>query len=213
MFEKSSLLVNAFYAKLDQGVVESLIRDADLLYSVVNSRSGRNENMIFYIDRDMNAILGGIEKIGTNLTEDVFYKEHTPVKSNLPTFRLGLEIKKILVVDDNPDIIFTLRSIFEEYPERFLVSTYTNPTEVPHTFQTNYYDLALIDINMPILNGFQLCEKLVDLDANLRICFMSGGEMNQDAIREIYPKISIGCFIKKPIGASELIERVNSQLD
>jgi hypothetical protein len=145
MFEKSSLLVNAFYAKLDQGVVESLIRDADLLYSVVNSRSGRNENMIFYIDRDMNAILGGIEKIGTNLTEDVFYKEHTPVKSNLPTFRLGLEIKKILVVDDNPDIIFTLRSIFEEYPERFLVSTYTNPTEVPHTFQTNYYDLALID--------------------------------------------------------------------
>jgi CheY-like chemotaxis protein len=193
--------------------VGSLIRDADLLYSIVNPRSGINENMFFHIDRDMNAILGGIEKIEPNLTEDVFNREHTPVKSNLPTFRLGLQIKKILVVDDNPDIIFTLRSVFEEYPERFQVSTYTSPTEVLRTFQTNYYDLALIDINMPILNGFQLCEKLVDLDANLRICFMSGGEMNQDAIREIYPKISIGCFIKKPIGASELIERVNSQLD
>jgi DNA-binding response OmpR family regulator len=66
---------------------------------------------------------------------------------------------------------------------------------------------------MPVMNGFQLCEKLVDSDANIRVCFLSGGEMNQEAIREIYPRISLGCFIKKPVGANELIERVNSQLD
>ena len=66
---------------------------------------------------------------------------------------------------------------------------------------------------MPLMNGFQLCEKLIELDANVRVCFMSGGEMNQDAVREIYPKISLGCFIRKPVGANDLIEKIISELD
>lgn len=155
-----------------------------------------------------------LDEIRTNSNHDNAVEAKNAIKSDLSTILSGSQwLKRILIVDDEPDIIFTLKSVFEDYPARFQVSSHVNPVEALSTFKPNYYDLVLVDINMPVMNGFQLCEKLVDLDANIRVCFMSGGEMNQEAIREIYPKISLGCFIKKPIGASELIERVNSQLD
>ncbi len=155
-----------------------------------------------------------LDEIRTNSNHDSAVEAKNARKSDLSSIRSRSQwLKRILIVDDEPDIIFTLKSVFEEYPARFQVSAHVNPVEALSTFKPNYYDLGLIDINMPGMNGFQLCEKLVDLDANIRVCFMTGGEMNQEAIREIYPKISLGCFIKKPIGASELVERVNSQLD
>jgi hypothetical protein len=50
---------------------------------------------------------------------------------------------------------------------------------------------------MPDMNGFVLCTKILKVDVNVKICFMSAGEINHEAVREIYPTISIGCFIKK----------------
>ena len=53
---------------------------------------------------------------------------------------------------------------------------------------------------MPKLDGFALCEKILELDVNIRVCFMSAAEVNIEALREVYPKArSIGCFIKKPV--------------
>jgi CheY-like chemotaxis protein len=155
-----------------------------------------------------------LEEIRGNSSHDNAGEAKNAIKSDFLNVRSGYQsLKRILIVDDEPDIIFTLKSVFEGHPTRFQLASYTSPVEALSTFKPNYYDLALIDINMPVMNGFQLCEKLVDLDANIRVCFLSGGEMNQEAIREIYPRISLGCFIKKPVGANELIERVNSQLD
>ena len=53
---------------------------------------------------------------------------------------------------------------------------------------------------MPGMNGFELCERIIQLDVNIRICFISIAEVNVEALREVYPKArSIGCFIKKPV--------------
>lgn len=213
IYDKSNLLVNAYSAELYKGIVGSLVWDGNFPGPIGNSRRGITRNKIFQEDRKLDSVLSAGDKIRSTSTKDITSKEHTTIKSNISAMHIGLRIKKILIVDDEPDIIFTLRSIFEEYSEKFQIATYASPMEALDTFQTNYYDLALIDINMPVLNGFELCEKLVDLDSNLRVCFMSGGEMNQAAIREINPRISIGCFIKKPVGAGELIEIVNSQLE
>jgi hypothetical protein len=50
------------------------------------------------------------------------------------------------------------------------------------------------------MNGFELCERIIQLDVNIRICFISTAEVNVEALREVYPKArSIGCFIKKPV--------------
>jgi CheY-like chemotaxis protein len=60
---------------------------------------------------------------------------------------------------------------------------------------------------MPKMNGFELCTKLLEIDANPRICFMSSAEMNHQGLREIYPATNIGCFIKKQYRLNFWLER------
>jgi response regulator of citrate/malate metabolism len=71
----------------------------------------------------------------------------------------------------------------------------------------------LVDVYMPDMNGFQLCEKILEVDANIRVCFMSAAEINLEALREVYPKLSFGCFIKKPVTVEYLVKRLLAELD
>jgi response regulator of citrate/malate metabolism len=71
----------------------------------------------------------------------------------------------------------------------------------------------LVDVYMPDMSGFQLCEKILELDANIRVSFISAAELNIQALREVYPKIGFGCFIKKPVEMEYLVERLCAELD
>jgi FixJ family two-component response regulator len=71
----------------------------------------------------------------------------------------------------------------------------------------------LIDVNMPKMDGFQLTQKLLQKDLNVRVCFMTSGEINMDAASEVHPLKSIGCFIKKPIPTEQLMNRVRAELE
>ena len=99
--------------------------------------------------------------------------------------------KRILIVDDDPDITFTFKKAFEEANRissskiLFQVNAYNDPLSALSEFKSNYYDLMLIDINMPEMNGFEFCIRALELDANPRICFMSSGLINQEALRTI----------------------------
>ena len=75
------------------------------------------------------------------------------------------------------------------------------------------YDLLLVDINMSHMNGFELCEKILAIDINVKVCFMSTVEINREAFREIYPTLSLGCFIRKPVTMDYLLKRIRSELD
>ncbi len=113
------------------------------------------------------------------------------------TFKVGIENSNSYS-DDN--------KIIEVY-------TYNDPLTLLSEFESNFYDLVLIDINLPNMNGFQLCEKILHLDINVRVCFMSNGEINREALREIYPALSLGCFIRKPVTIEYLVKRIKSELD
>ena len=80
-------------------------------------------------------------------------------------------------------------------------------------FRPNFYDLLLTDINMPYMNGFELSESILAIDINVKVCFMSSGEINRQALREIYPSLSVGCFIRKPVSIDYLVKRIMSELD
>jgi len=129
-------------------------------------------------------------------------------------------IKRILLVDDDPDITLTFKASLDGYnygdgdkKKRFDVYTYNDPLLLLEEFKPNFYDLLLTDIYMPNMNGFQLCEKILGLDINFRVCFMSALEVNAEALREVYPKVSFGCFIEKPITIEYLVKRLSAELD
>ena len=129
-------------------------------------------------------------------------------------------IKRILVVDDDPDLTLTFKAGLEGHyygdggkKKRFEVYTYDDPLLVLEDFKPQFYDLLLTDIYMPNMNGFELCEKILELDVNIRVCFMSALEVNISALRDIYPNISFGCFIEKPVSIDYLINRLSEELD
>ena len=66
---------------------------------------------------------------------------------------------------------------------------------------------------MPKMNGFELSVKVLEIDINPRVCFMSSGLINQEALREQYPALSIGCFIRKPVSISHLVRKVKAELE
>jgi DNA-binding response OmpR family regulator len=127
--------------------------------------------------------------------------------------------KRILIVDNDPDITFTFKKAFDEANRIsdtktfFHVNTYNDPLIALSEFKSDFYDLMLVDINMNKMNGFDFCVKVLEVDANPRVCFMSAGLINQEALREQYPSLSIGCFIKKPVTIENLIRRVKAELD
>ena len=129
-------------------------------------------------------------------------------------------LKRILIVDDEPDVTLTFDVGLEGYyyyqdneRRRFEVYTYNNPAIAISEFKPNFYDLLLTDIFMSTMNGLKLYQKIVEIDPNIRVCFMSSAEINIEALREVYPKLSFGCFIKKPIEIRELANRIKQEIE
>jgi DNA-binding response OmpR family regulator len=133
--------------------------------------------------------------------------------------RLSPFTKRILIVDDDPDITFTFKKAFEEANRisgnkiSFHVNTCNDPLVALSEFKPDFYDLLLVDINMPKMNGFDFCAKVLEIDINPRVCFMSSGLINQEALREQYPSLSFGCFIIKPVTIENLVKRVKAELN
>jgi two-component SAPR family response regulator len=127
--------------------------------------------------------------------------------------------KRILIVDDDADVTITFKAGIEQINnnndanKRIKVYTSNCPVVALSEFKPNFYDLLLVDINLPHMNGFELSEKILAIDINVKICFMSSGEINREALREIYPAISLGCFIRKPVTIDYLVKRIRSELD
>jgi CheY-like chemotaxis protein len=113
--------------------------------------------------------------------------------------------KRILIVDDDADLTMTFRAVIEDsnndvdVNKRIEVFTSNDPVASLSEFKPDFYDLVLVDINMPHMNGFELSEKILAIDINVRVCFMSTGEVNREALREIHPTRQEGCFIRKPV--------------
>jgi len=77
--------------------------------------------------------------------------------------------KRILIVDDNEDIALMFKAGLEDSNKhnggnRIEVHTCNNPVTALSEFKPSFYDLLLVDIKMPNMNGFELCEKLLAMD-------------------------------------------------
>jgi DNA-binding response OmpR family regulator len=116
----------------------------------------------------------------------------------------------VLIIDDDPDVTTVFGLGLGD--EGFEVYTYNDPLEALSQFRPNFYDLLLIDINMPEMNGIDLSIQLLQLDTNVKICFITAGDANIEVLRELYPTRSIGCYIKKPVTIEALVSRIKAEL-
>jgi DNA-binding response OmpR family regulator len=120
--------------------------------------------------------------------------------------------RRILVVDDEPDITLTLQLGLEV--GGFDVDAFTNPDLALKSFKPNFYDLVLIDIMMPNMDGFELSERLVKVDPDVKVCFLTASEMYHEKIREVeHCTLNKDLFLQKPISTDDLIREINNIID
>jgi len=119
---------------------------------------------------------------------------------------------RILVVDDDSDITTFIKLALVD--AGFNVDVYSDPLQVISEFKPNYYDLLLIDIRMPRLNGFELLKKLRKKDTRVKVCFITSFEVYYEAMIAEHPSLKNGLngFICKPITLENLIERIQNIL-
>ena len=120
--------------------------------------------------------------------------------------------KRILLVDDEPDVTYAIKVALEN--NGFVVDSYNDPTLALSNFKPGLYDLLLLDIKMPEENGFELCQKIKEIDSNVKTCFLTASELFYDEYRrlEAYPRVNKEHFIQKPIRNEELIRKLNGIL-
>lgn len=117
---------------------------------------------------------------------------------------------KILVVDDDRDTALSIKVSLELVG--YIVDIYSDPTEVLRTIKPNYYDLAMLDIRMPKLNGFELFKALREIDNRLKVCFMTSFAEYYESLKESHPRLDVKCYIQKPISNHKLTQIVADEL-
>ena len=123
-----------------------------------------------------------------------------------------MEKKRICFVDDEPDIILLCKIVLEE--AGFEVDTFTDSISALDNFKPNFYDLIVLDIKMPNMDGFELCKKIKKIDHKIKICFLTASEMYYENFRKKDPElVDKDLFLRKPIENDELIKRVNKIIE
>jgi DNA-binding response OmpR family regulator len=117
---------------------------------------------------------------------------------------------RILIVDDEQDIAQVLKMGLEK--NGFAVDTYNDPLDVISNFKADSYDLLLLDIKMPKMNGFELYDKLRQIDEKAKICFITAYELYYDEFKRMFPKIKVECFIRKPVSINNLARLIKDEL-
>jgi DNA-binding response OmpR family regulator len=121
---------------------------------------------------------------------------------------------RILIVDDENDINFLFKMVLED--NGFKVDTFNDPLIALQNFTAGSYDLLLLDMLMPKMNGFELYQKIRMIDDKVKICFLTASGIDHDELKKRATIASINdienCFISKPIENEELINRVKAQL-
>lgn len=118
---------------------------------------------------------------------------------------------RLLIVDDDADITTTFKAGLTTYG--FDVHTFYDPKEAIQAFRPDAYDLLLLDIRMPKINGFELYRELEKIDNKPKVCFITAFPVYYESLKEFFPTKKIHSFIKKPIEVQALASLLRTELD
>jgi CheY-like chemotaxis protein len=122
-----------------------------------------------------------------------------------------MNIKKILLVDNEVDITYALTNALENYG--FTIEAFNDPILALNSYKSNFYDLVILDIKMPKMDGFELYNKIREKDPQVKICFLTASELFYEEFRKarflLSEKIGEEYFIQKPIKTDDLVQKIN----
>ena len=111
---------------------------------------------------------------------------------------------------DEPGIIPSFVPALEEYG--FIVDIFDDPLTALSNFKNGIYDILIINIRLPKMNGFELYDKMKAIDDKIKICLVTAYEVNYRALRQLFPEPRVECFIQKPIDISTLLRRIKKEI-
>jgi two-component system, OmpR family, response regulator ChvI len=119
---------------------------------------------------------------------------------------------RVIIVDDDPDITESFGLALEDSGLFEKVELCNDPRIALSDFKPDTYDIALLDVEMPGLNGFQLYNKIKKIDNKIRVCFLTGQSVDSSTLKEEFPLIELECLIPKPVAVGDLIKRLEAEL-
>ena len=121
--------------------------------------------------------------------------------------------KKILLVDDEPDITLPFSIVLED--NAFVVNTFNDPLLALSSFKQGLYALALIDMKMSKMDGFELYREIRKLDDKVKVCFMTAFDIKKEEIKAALPKLNEEkpIIFRKPIKLEDLVAGVKAKLE
>ena len=125
------------------------------------------------------------------------------------------KMKRIFLVDDDYDHTITFKMGLEL--AKFEVDAYNDSAIALSNFKPDYYDLLLIDVKMPKIDGFELYEKIRKIDDKVMVWFITAYETYLKVLEKASSisgeQMSLGCLVEKPIEIDKLVEQIKLELD
>jgi two-component system, OmpR family, response regulator ChvI len=116
-------------------------------------------------------------------------------------------VRRVLIVDDEEDITDALKAGLEH--RGFKVDTFNEPLSALEKFTANTYDIAILDIRMPKMNGFELYREMRKVDGKASVCFLTAFDVHRDEFEKMFPDVKVKAFLKKPITIDNLVMTLN----
>ena len=117
---------------------------------------------------------------------------------------------KILVVDNEADITYALENALENYG--YSIDSFNDSMLALNSYKSNFYDLVILDIKMPKMDGFELYNKIKEKDPKVKICFLTASELFYEEFRKtrflLGEKLGEEYFIQKPIKIDDLVQKM-----
>ncbi len=120
--------------------------------------------------------------------------------------------KRILIVDDEPDIALAFKIGLED--SGFVVDTFNEPQVAFSNFKSDFYELLLLDIKMPKLNGIEFYQRMKEVDKKVKVLFITASEIYyyEKIAKEVFPLLGAKRLLRKPIKIEVLVRSIKQEL-
>ena len=113
---------------------------------------------------------------------------------------------RVMVIDNQADLARAFKVGLKS--SDIEADAYTDPLQAIKDFQPDKYDLVLLDIHMPAIDGFDVYRELKRIDSDVPICFLTAFDFKEAEFKRLFPDANVDRVLRKPITMSNLLEEV-----